>query len=253
MKELGDTFDALLGRLEQSSEAQRQFVANASHELRTPLARQRTLIEVALRDPEPTVGTLRATYERVLAAGEQPERLIEALLTLARAGRGLERTQSLDLATLTDEVLIAYRPEIAARGLMLETALEFAPTSGASGLLERLIANLVDNAQRHNVSHGHIEVSTGMRAGRAVLAVTNSGPVIQLDEVGRLFEPFQRRGADRARHDKGIGLGLSIVKAIADAHGAGLSAQAMPSGGLHVEMAFPQAPTTTLSALTPGL
>jgi signal transduction histidine kinase len=243
VKELGDTFDGLLGRLEGSFEAQRRFVANASHELRTPLTRQRTLVEVALGDPEATVDSLRASYGRVLTAVEQQERLIEALLTLARSERGLERREPFDLANLTGEVLLARRSEVERRGLHLQAKLEHATTSGDRRLVERLVANLVDNAARHNVPDGHVKVVAGTKAGRVHLSVANTGPKIPPAEVDRLFQPFRRLGVDRTAQRDGLGLGLSIVQAIATAHGATISAQAQPEGGLAIEVAFPAAAT----------
>jgi signal transduction histidine kinase len=200
IKELGKTFDGLLGRLEAAFEAQRRFVANASHELRAPLARQRTLVEVALGDPDATIYSLRASYTRVLAAVEQQERLIEALLTLARSERSLERREPVDLAAVTDEVLLTRRPEVQRRGLHVDATLASAATMGDPHLVERLVANLVDNAVRHNVLHGRVEIVTGTTAGRAIFAVANSGPVIPPAAVDRLFQPFQRLGAERTGH-----------------------------------------------------
>src|SRR5712692_7779112 len=241
MRELGDTFDALLARLEAAFDAQRQFVANASHELRTPLARQRTLIEVALADPEPSIDALQDACSRVLATGEQQERLIEALLTLARSQRGLDRREPVDLAAITAEVVLARRPAAELRGLKVATGLRPAAALGDARLTERLVANLVDNAVRHNVAHGVIEVTTGTWTAHAVLAVSSTGPLIPPDEVGRLFQPFQRGGGGRAGGRTGLGLGLSIVGAIAAAHGAWLQANALPGGGLGVQIGFPQA------------
>ncbi|HEY4024946.1 MAG TPA: ATP-binding protein [Candidatus Dormibacteraeota bacterium] len=239
LKELGDTIDGLLGRLERSFQSQRQFVANASHELRTPLARQRTLVQVALSDPEPTVESLRAAHERVLVAGEQQERLIEALLTLARGERGLDRRRPLDLRSAAGQVLGPRLAEADRLGLHLHAILDSAPASGDPRLVERLVANLVDNAVRHNVAGGRIEIATGTSAGHAVLTVVNSGPVIPPSEMDRLFQPFQRMGADRTGHADGIGLGLSIVHAIATAHEATLITRPLPEGGLDVEVRFP--------------
>jgi signal transduction histidine kinase len=244
MKELGDTIDGLLGRLEAAFDAQRQFVANASHELRTPLARQRTLVEVALADPGQTVDGLRATCERVLAAGEQQERLIEALLTLARSQRGLDRWEQVDLAAVVADVVDARRPEAAAQDLTVEVAADAAAIAvlGDARLAERLAANLVDNAIRHNVPGGWISVRTGIVGGQPVLRVANSGPVIPPGEVARLLTPFQRLGAGRGERRDGHGLGLSIVTAIAGAHGADLRADPMPGGGLAVLVSFPPLP-----------
>ena len=239
LKELGDTFDGLLARLEASFSAQRQFVANASHELRTPLARQRVLSQVALADPDATAEALRAAHERVLAAGAEQEQLIEALLTLARGQAGLGAREPFDLAELTGQVLRARRPEAELRDLDLRVALSAAPAAGDPRLAERLAANLVDNALNHNAAHGHIDVATQTRDGKAVLTVVNSGPVVPPAEVDRLLRPFQRLGAGRAGHRTGLGLGLSIVQAIAAAHDATLAIHPRPGGGLRAEVTFP--------------
>jgi len=248
LKELGDTFDQLLGRLEASFRAQRQFVAHASHELRTPLARQRTLLEVALRDQQATSASLRAACERALAAGEQQERLIAALLTLARSERGLDRFEQLDLAGIAADALAAQRDDVAARGLVVAADLAPAPALGEPGLAERLITNLVDNAVRYNVPDGRVEISTGQRGGRGFLALQNTGPVIPPDQLGRLFQPFQRldpaRGAGGG-DERGLGLGLAIVGAIAAAHGAELRAVTGARGGLTVTVVFPPPPPGT--------
>jgi signal transduction histidine kinase len=242
LKELGDTFDGLLARLEAAFGAQRQFVANASHELRTPLARQRTLIEVALADPDPSVTSLREVCRRVLVTGEQQERLIEGLLTLARSQRGLDRYEPLDLAAIAEEVLLARWPEAEQRGLTVTTGLQPAPVLGDAPLAERLMANLVDNAIRHNLPRGAIEVGTAVWAGHAVVSVFSTGPAIPPDQVDRLFQPFHRGAPrDRAAGHDGLGLGLSIVAAIAQAHGAWLQAHALPGGGLGVRAGFPLA------------
>jgi signal transduction histidine kinase len=250
MKELGDTIDGLLGRLEAAFDAQRQFVANASHELRTPLARQRTLVEVALAEPDQTADRLRVTCERVLAAGEQQERLIEALLTLARSQRGLDRWEQVDLAAVVADVVDARRPEAAAQDLTVELAVDTAAVAvlGDARLAERLAANLVDNAIRHNVPGGWISVRVGFVGGQPVLRVANSGPVIPPGEVARLLTPFQRHGVGRGERRDGYGLGLSIVSAIAGAHGADLRADPMPGGGLAVLVSFPPLPTVPVAA-----
>ncbi len=238
LRELGDTFDELLGRLESSFEAQRQFVANASHELRTPLTLERAILEVTLADPDATAASLRAACERVLVIGEQQERMIDALLTLARSERGLIRREPLLLDTLTAEAMKERGEEAARRGLRLDSKLEPAATAGDRRLIERLIANLLDNAIRHNSPHGWVTVQTALDAGTPVLTVSNSGPLIERDELASLVQPFQRLGTDRITHGDGHGLGLSIVEAIAVAHGAELSVQAQPAGGLQVEVRF---------------
>jgi signal transduction histidine kinase len=242
LKELGDTFDGLLARLEAAFGAQRQFVANASHELRTPLARQRTLIEVALADPQPSITSLRDVCQRLLVTGEEQERLIEALLTLARSQRGLDRREPVELAAIADGVLRARWPEAASRGLTITANLQSAPALGDAPLTERLVTNLVENAVRHNVPCGTMEVGTRTWAGRAILSVFSSGPPIPPDQVDRLFQPFQRGvPRDRTEGRNGIGLGLSIVTAIAEAHGAWLHAHALPGGGLGIRVGFPLA------------
>lgn len=239
LRQLGNTFDGLLERLETAFGAQRQFVANASHELRTPLTLERTLVEVALADPDATEDTLREALKRVLAAGEQQERLIEALLTLSRSQRGLDQHERFDLAAVTDEILLSRGAAADKHHLRIETALDPAIASGDPRLGERLIANLVDNAIRHNVDGGQIEIATGTTAGRAILSVANSGHVVPSTEVERLFEPFQRLANGRNGDDSGLGLGLSIVHAIADAHGAVITTRARPDGGLAIEVGFP--------------
>jgi signal transduction histidine kinase len=242
LKELGDTFDGLLARLEASFSAQRQFVANASHELRTPLARQRTLVEVALADPEPTVDSLTDTCTRVLAAGEQQERLIEALLTLARSQRGLDVRQPIELATVAGAAMRSRQAEADAQGITLSAELGPGPIMGDPRLAERLVVNLVDNALRHNVPGGWVHVFTGLHDGEAVLAVVNSGEPVAPEVVGRLFEPFERLDAGRVAGRDGLGLGLSIVRAIAEAHHAGLSVCSLPEGGLDLQVRFPYQP-----------
>jgi signal transduction histidine kinase len=242
LKELSDTFDGLLGRLERAFDAQRQFVANASHELRTPLARQRAFVEVALDDAGRTVDSLESACERVLVASEQQERLIDALLTLAQSQRGLKLRGPVDLAAVVSDVLQARQREAQGRGLRVSARLAAAPALGDARLAERLAVNLVANAILHNIPGGWIEIATGVSGGNAILSVANSGPVIPAAEVQRLFEPFQRLGADRTGGHNGFGLGLSIVKAIADAHDARLNAHARPGGGLEIQARFPGIP-----------
>jgi len=238
-KELGDTFDGLLGRLEQSFQSQRQFVANASHELRTPLARLKTLVQVALADPNASLESLRAAHERVLASEEQLERMIEALLSLASSERALDRREPVDLATVTGEVIADRQPEIERRGLQLNATLDAARAEGNTQLLERLVANLLDNAIRHNIVGGRVDVMTATTARGVVLSVANDGPVIGAEELDRLQRPFQRLGAERVNRGDGHGLGLSIVHAISCAHGAIVVVQSRPDGGLEVEVRFP--------------
>jgi signal transduction histidine kinase len=239
IKRLGDTLDDLLTRLEESFEAQRRFVANASHELRTPLTVERTLLQVALADPNASAAALRSICEELLASGREHERLLEALLTLASSARGLERRESLDLATVAERALLKARPEIGRRELRLSTSLQPAPTDGDAALLERLIANLIDNAMHHNDDRGEVEIRTVGDAAGSLVSVSNTGPGIPAAEVERLFEPFERMGDRRAAMTDGHhGLGLSIVRAIAAAHGAAVSAQPLADGGLVVTVSF---------------
>jgi signal transduction histidine kinase len=238
-KQLGDTLDELLARLEASFDAQRRFVANASHELRTPLTVERTLLQVALADPDASADALRATCEELLAAGIEHERLLESLLTLASSERGLEEREPLDLSLVIGQALGAAEPEIERRELSLTSQLAPAGTTGDPALLERLVANLIENAIEHNVTGGSVEVRTGAEGGDSVLSVVNTGLVIPPGDVERLLEPFQRFGANRTADEDGHhGLGLSIVRAIAAAHDADLYVEARPSGGLAVTVRF---------------
>jgi signal transduction histidine kinase len=238
-KDLAETLDDLFGRLQTSFASQRRFVANASHELRTPLTAERTLLQVALADPDATAETLRAACQDVLALGQQQERLIAALLTLASSEQGIERRDPFDLAEIAGNVVLARRQEARRRGIHVDTALATAPAAGDPNLVESLVANPVDNALRHNAAGGRIEIATTTTAGRASVTVKNTGPVIPPGEVERLFQPFQRLGSQRIRHTDGHGLGLAIVQAIASAHGATLTPRARPEGGLDIEVRFP--------------
>jgi signal transduction histidine kinase len=240
VKDLADTIDGLLQRLEAAFDAQSRFVSNASHELRTPLTLNRALLEVTLANPDATVDDLRAMGQELIGSGEQQEQLIEALLTLATSARGLDVHKPFDLSQITAHVLLGPHPEIGQLGLDVHSAMRPAPATGDPRLAERLVANLIDNALRHNVLGGHIGVATRTEAGHAVVTIVNSGPVIPADAVDRLFQPFQRLHSDRANHADGYGLGLSIAQSIAAAHGATLGARTRPEGGLHVEVRFPQ-------------
>lgn len=241
-KQLGDTLDELLARLEGSFEAQRRFVANASHELRTPLTLERTMLQVALANPEATVETLRATCEELLAAGTEHARLLEALLTLASSERGLEQREPLELSELAGRTLAEHRPGIERLGLRVDTSLQSAAISGDAALVRRLIANLIDNAVDYNVVGGELQVATGTHAGEAVLTVVNTGATVPADQADRLFEPFQRlNGRGAAEPDGHHGLGLSIVRAIAVGHNARVTSEPQPSGGLAVTVRFASA------------
>jgi signal transduction histidine kinase len=235
LKQLGVTFDGLLGRLEQAFDAQTQFVANASHELRTPLTFERTVLEVALSDPNLTVDSLRHACEQVLASGIQQERLIEALLTLSRSQGGLDRSEPVDLAAIARSAADAVDHP----GIAFETRFGAAETRGDPRLVERLVANLVANAVAHNVPAGTVWIVTETRAGTAVLRVSNTGPPVPAGDVPRLFRPFERLDDRRADgRTAGVGLGLSIVEAVARAHDAVIDAKARADGGLDIEVSF---------------
>ena len=233
--ELASTLDDLFERLEAAFASQRHFVANASHELRTPLTAERTLLQVALADPGATVDSLRAACQDVLALGEAQERLIEALLTLAGGEQGVEQREPFDLAVVTRGVLRTRQTE----GIEVDSALGAAPAAGDPRLVESLVANLIDNALRHNVAGGRVEIATATVQGGARITVRNTGPVVPPDQVERLFQPFQQLDGQRIRHTAGHGLGLAIVRAIAGAHGATLTARSRPEGGLDIEVNFP--------------
>jgi signal transduction histidine kinase len=241
LKELSDTFDQLLRRLETAFQAQRQFAANASHELRTPLTLERTLLEVALADPDCTLESLRATCQRVLAAEAQQERLIASLLTLARSQSGLTSRSPVDLCEVARGVVSSRTSQLADAGLTVGCDLNPAPILGDDRLVEHLAANLLDNAIRYNVPAGFITLATGTTDGRSFLTVVNSGPDIAAEQVTRLQRPFERLGPDRTDTDGGAGLGLSIVASIARAHGADLSLEPHTGGGLAVNVTFEQA------------
>jgi signal transduction histidine kinase len=235
LKDLGDTFDELLDRLEKALAAQRQFAANASHELRTPLTLERTLLESILTHPHPAPEAWRATCERVLASSKQQARLIEALLVLSRGQQELDHREPVDLAAVAASAAQASAADAAARDVRVDAALRAGCVFGDAQLIERLVSNLLQNAVRYNVRNGRVHIVTG----QASLRVINTGPRIPADQIGRLLQPFQRLGGQRAGRHDGVGLGLSIVAAIAAAHGAALTARPGPEGGLDVEVTFP--------------
>jgi signal transduction histidine kinase len=237
--ELGETLDDLFARLGMAFESQRRFVANASHELRTPLTAERALLQVALADPAADPEELRRACTEVLELGRRQERLIDALLTLASSEQGVERRLPFDLGALVSEAVDARRDEVATRGLRLTATVSAAPVVGDPNLVGSLVANLLDNALRHNVRGGRVEVGVGDGA----LSVGNDGPVVPADEVDGLFEPFRQMRGDRIGNTAGHGLGLAIVRAIANAHGAALTAtpRRPGAGGLDITVTFPSA------------
>jgi signal transduction histidine kinase len=244
--ELGETLDDLFRRLEESFDSQRHFVANASPELRTPLTAERALLQVALADPDASAQTLRSACEQVLALGDQQERLIEALLTLASSEGGIADWEPFDLAEIARGVVLVRREDAERRGIEVSTALSAAAAKGDPRLAESLVVNLVDNAIRYNVAGGRVMVSTVRTAGNAIFRISNTGPQIPPDRVERLFEPFGRLGGERTRYADGYGLGLAIVRAIAAAHGATLTTRAQPEGGLDIEVSFAGKPASAL-------
>jgi signal transduction histidine kinase len=249
--ELAATFDAMLDRLNESFDSQKRFVANASHELRTPLAVMRTEIDVTLSDPDADVAEYRRMATVVRDASERANALVEALLVLARtdaqAGRRLVRKVSADLATGATAALSAMSREAKRLNLTVSTDLRPAPVVGDPGLLERLAGNLVENAVRYNHLQGRIWVRTGSDDQHATLVVGNTGFEVEEGDVPGLFEPFRRGGRERTGA-RGSGLGLSIVRAVCDAHGGSVSAVALPGGGLEVTVTLPAAATTPVAA-----
>jgi signal transduction histidine kinase len=239
LKELADTFDEMLERLERSFDAQRRFVSNASHELRTPLAINRTLLEVQLSDPaaSPDLKQLGTT---LLATNERSEQLVEGLLLLARSDNEVVDRKPVDLAEAARQAVEQTRPEAETRNVELRARLEPAEVQGNGVLLERIALNLVQNAVRYNVPEGGwVEVVTRTEPGWAVLTVANTGPLVPAYEIDNLFEPFRRLRTDRTRSDKGVGLGLSIARSVARAHGGTISAVPRDGGGLEMRVALP--------------
>jgi signal transduction histidine kinase len=238
INQLGSTLDDLFARLESSFESQRRFVANASHELRTPLAGQRTLLQVALADPDPTTESLRSACQEALTLGERQARLVDGLLTLASSERGIERRESFDLAEIADRVLLSRHQDAARRGIEIRASLDPAPATGDPVLIESMVANLLDNAIQHNIPDGSVDLTTGRARSASQLSVANSGPIVPTAEVERLFQPFQQLGRNRTGSGEGHGLGLAIVQAIAQAHHANINAHAGSAGGLEIKVNF---------------
>ncbi|MGB3440993.1 MAG: HAMP domain-containing sensor histidine kinase [Actinophytocola sp.] len=239
--ELADTFDAMLDRLQATFSAQRQFVANASHELRTPLSVIRTELDVTLADPDADADELRRMAGVVRDATLRAGQLVDALLLLARTdGMGLGVVERVDLATVVGSAWQAVRAEAERRGLRTSFACAAAPSAGDPALLERVAGNLLENAVRHNVDGGWLDVRTVAGPSWVTLRVSSSGAAVDPERVEELFESFRRGGVDRTAHS-GTGLGLAIVRAVVKAHHGTASAEAVAGGGLTVTVHLPSA------------
>jgi signal transduction histidine kinase len=234
LRDLADTFDAMLERLERAADRQRRFAANASHELRTPLAIQRAAIEIGLDDPSPD--QLVRIRRELLRANERTEKLIDGLLTLAQGEHGSEQHTTVDLGDLVQHVVEEHAKIAAAAGVLLEVEPVPVTVTGDPVLLTRIVANLVQNAIRHNHPGGHVHIRTSPDGG---LTVVNTGPTVLPESVPHLFEPFRRLHPPRTGTAQGAGLGLSIVAAIAETHHAHLAACANPQGGLTITITLP--------------
>ena len=239
LKELADTFDDMLTRLDLAFASQRRFVANAAHELRTPLTSARTLIDVAMAKPVRTTGQLEVLAVRVREALGQSEALIEGLLTLARSDRGLTSYEPADLEAAAQDAIDQVSATARNAGIVIDADLSPSPAPGDRVLLERLAANLVDNAVRYNVTGGSVTVVTGTRDGVSYITVTNTGPLVPESAVESLFEPFTRLDG-RAGNGQGAGLGLSIVASVVNAHHGHLHAEALPNGGMTISARLPK-------------
>ncbi|MGW6914560.1 sensor histidine kinase [Kitasatospora sp. NPDC054939] len=241
LKELADTFDDMLDRLDRSFDSQRRFVANASHELRTPLAINRTLLEVQLSDPGASAD-LQQLGKTLLATNERSEQLVEGLLLLARSDNELVDRRPVELAEVAGRALEQTRAEADKREVELRSELHASVVSGNGVLLERIALNLLQNAVRYNSADGWVEITTAEVPGGGELVVSNTGPVVPGYELEHIFEPFRRiKGADRTRSDKGVGLGLSIVRSVVRAHGGVVEATPRTGGGLTVRVRIPGA------------
>jgi len=244
IKELADTFDGMLERLDQAFDSQRRFVANASHELRTPLTINRTLIEVALDNPDASE-SLRQLGANLLAVNQRHERLIDGLLTLAGSEQRLIQLTAVDLADIARHITTESQDSADKTGIEIRSSLGSAPVSGNPALLERLVHNLIDNAIRYNLSEkGWISIRTGTDQGHAFVEVKNTGPTVPAYEVANLFEPFRRLpGNERRAAGSGAGLGLSIVRSVAHAHQGNVEATPRAEGGLRVRVRLPASPS----------
>jgi signal transduction histidine kinase len=243
LKDLGETIDGLLARLEAAFEAQRRFVANASHELRTPLAMMRTSLDVAAAKPGPAAPQIRVLDGKLREGLDRADRLLEGFLTLARAQRGaLPERATVPLPDVVGAALETRHTAMAAKRIELRQELAEAHLTGSEILLSRMVENVIDNAIRHNEPSGWIRVATRTDGDSALLIVESGGPPLEPSEVRELAQPFRRLGAERTNSRNGVGLGLSIVAAIAEAHGGALELGARTEGGLRVEIELPRSP-----------
>ena len=248
MKDLADTIDGLLERLEGAFAAQRRFVANASHELRTPLTIMRTELEVTLDHQAADTESLRAMGQVIRGAVARSERLVDGLLALAESERGIDRTERVDLAELVNPALGHLADSARQAGIRTGATLQAAPVIGSRVLLERLVENLADNGIRHNRPGGWLAILTASHGGTVTLIAESSGPPITTEQAASLFEPFRRLHADHVGSARGSGLGLSIVHAVARAHGGDATASPVVGGGLRVTVTLLAAPPATIGA-----
>jgi signal transduction histidine kinase len=245
LKQLADTFDSMLARLEAGFERERAFVRNASHELRTPLSVIRTEADVTLADEADDPEALRRSLAVVRDAGARSERLIDALLALARAERDDHPRADVDLRQLVRQLIDETDLDV----LGLELTLRPARVIGDRQLLRTMAANLIDNAVRHNTADGWIEIRTESVGQEARLEISNSGAMIAAEEAASLTEPFRRLGT--ARTGDGLGLGLSIAASVAQAHGGQLAIDPLERGGLQVSIRLPVAPVSRAGGRRP--
>jgi signal transduction histidine kinase len=249
LKELGDTFDELLARLERSFAFERQFVANASHELRTPLAGMRTSLDVAMAKPGPVPPQFVTLADRLGRELDHVDRLLESFLTLAQTQHAPLADQStVSLAELARVAIERHTDAVSTMGLTVEQQPDEAWVTGSQTLLARMVDNVIDNAIGHNQPGGWVRVTTPVVDKHAQLVVENGGPVLDPDQVKQLTQPFRRIGAERTGQDNGAGLGLAIVSSIVEVHGGTLSLAALPEGGLRVAITLPMSLRTRVGA-----
>ncbi len=253
LKQLADTIDELLARLEAAFDAQRRFVSNASHELRTPLAMMRTRLDVAIAKPDgvpPQTQALDAGLRKDL---DRAEALLESFLALARAQHGTVTDRTIvSLDQIVTDALTARQDQIAEQQLEVRTTLARIGVAGSETLLARMVDNVIENSVRHNQPHGFIHIACANSDGAGRLVVESGGPVLDEDNVAQLAQPFRRLGAERTGSQNGQGLGLSIVAAVADAHGGELELHARAQGGLRVQITLPAATSTPTAAPVPA-